>query len=249
MPKYFKRFMNFQSLDFETAVWEMFNLLVQPKRVYKLLYYQRQTKNKWSRDDPSFAIILSLLLTISAICWGLTYSTNIITIFKLILYMVIVDFLLVGLVVATIGWILANNILSQSNTNSQSGSYDSNKWWVNNKYIRFIFPSDSILEWAYCFDVHCNSYLIIWCGLYLIQFFLLPLLRLNNWISCLIGNTLYLASLSYYFVITFYGYNMLPFLTRTEFLLVPIPIFAIFWLILTLSGFNVANYMSDSYFG
>ncbi|KAG7813412.1 hypothetical protein KL921_000958 [Ogataea angusta] len=241
IPRYFKRLLNVRSLDFETALWEMLNLIIQPKRVYKSLYYQKQTKNKWSRDDPSFVILLSFFLTVSAILWGLVYSTDILTIFKLILYMVVVDFVLVGLSVATVGWIIANNFFIQ-NPNMNMGSSSSQR-------LRNIFlPTDSMLEWAYCFDIHCNAYLIIWVCLYLVQFILLPLLRLNNWISTLLGNTLYLASTSYYCMITFYGYNALPFLQKTEYLLMPIPVLVCGWIVLTLAGFNIANYMSNAYF-
>ncbi|KAH3665975.1 hypothetical protein OGAPHI_004164 [Ogataea philodendri] len=239
VPRYFKRILNVRSLDFETALWEMLNLIVQPKRVYKSLYYQKQTKNKWSRDDPSFVLILSFFLTISAIFWGMVYSTSVITIFKLILYMVIVDFVLVGIVVATAGWVIANNYFLQDTSMSSQNS---------NRLLKFFLPTDSTLEWAYCFDIHCNAYLIIWVCLYFIQFFLLPLLRLNNWISTVLGNTLYLASATYYCIITFYGYNALPFLQKTEYLLAPIPVFVLVWIVLTLAGFNIANFMSNAYF-
>lgn len=252
IPKYFKRLLIFKSLDFETAFWEMMNLIYNPKRVYKSLYYQKQTKNKWARDDPSFVLILCFFLTISAVFWGIMYSSNITGVFKLILYMVIVDFLLIGLVISTIGWIIANKFfllpeakISSSSPSSLSSSNDSsNILSLLNKYLTF----NSLLEWSYCFDVHCNAYLIIWISLYLIQFFLIPLLRMNNIISTIIGNTLYLIALSYYSIITFYGYNALPFLHRTEFLLLPIIAFVMIWVILNITGINLANVMSNSYF-
>ncbi|GMM31437.1 Gmh1 protein [Martiniozyma asiatica (nom. inval.)] len=240
IPKYFKRMLNFKSLDFETAFWEIMNLIIHPKRVYKSLYYQKHTKNKWARDDPSFVIILCLFLTISAILWGLMYSHGIIGIFKLVLYMVIVDFIAFGLAIATIGWLLANNVMFIPGTQTMQSSNKS--IWAK------ILKNDSILEWTYCFDVHCNAYLIIWVLLYLVQFIFLPILRMNNIISTLIGNTLYLVALSYYFLVTFYGYNSLPFLHKTEYILVPIIIFGILWIVLTISGFNIANYMCTAYF-
>lgn len=241
VPKYFRRMMVFGSLDFETAFWEMMNLIQNPKRVYKALYYQKQTKNKWARDDPSFVLILGFLLSISAVFWGLMYTTGIFGVLKLILYMVIVDFLLFGLVIATIGWVLANKFFVQPDARSM---YDPN----NSNFLSKYFVFDSILEWSYCFDIHCNAYLMIWLCLYFVQFFCLPLLRMNNFLSTLVGNTLYFFALSYYFLITFYGYNALPFLQRTEYLLSPIIGFVAAWLVLSLSGFNVANYMCSAYF-
>jgi hypothetical protein len=245
IPKYFKRMLVFNSLDFETAFWEMINLIHNPKRVYKSLYYQKQTKNKWARDDPSFVLILCFLLTISAVFWGLMYTTGVFGIFKLILYMVIVDFILVGIVVSTIGWVLANKFLLQPDARlSNEQSKDDFILNVLNRYIVF----DSYLEWSYCFDVHCNAYLIIWLCLYFVQFFVMPVLRMNNIISTVIGNTLYFFALSYYCLITFYGYNALPFLHRTEFLLVPILGFVVAWFVLSILGINLANVMCKSYF-
>lgn len=77
----------------------------------------------------------------------------------------------------------------------------------------------------------------------------MPLIAQDYWVSNLFGNTMYLMALSYYFVITFLGYNgelgpidlglahllmrvtALPFLSRTEVLLSPIPVLVILWLI------------------
>ncbi|OWB55882.1 hypothetical protein B5S28_g1768 [[Candida] boidinii] len=279
IPTYFRRLFRPPTLDFETAVWEMVNLIMQPKRVYRSLYYHKQTKNTWSRDDPSFVILLSFLLVISAICWGITYTPELLSIIKLIIYMVVVDFLFTGIIIATIGWVLANKIFenktvsvsgnstfgNSGNSGMMSNSGFLSNWLGSNSsnnsnsifmkiskaivgFIITLIPNDSILEWAYCFDVHCNSYLIVWLMLYLVQYILLPLLRMNNWVSMLIGNTLYLVTASYYFVVTFYGYNSLPFLRRTELLLIPIPIFIIVWIIFNVSGFNLSAYMCDVYF-
>lgn len=48
-------------------------------------------------------------------------------------------------------------------------------------------------------------------------------------ISTLLGNTLYLVALNYYFIITFMGYNALPFLNHTHLLLAPIAVCTILW--------------------
>ena len=129
------------------------------------------------------------------------------------------------------------------------------------------------LEFGYCFDVHsphpthamllfstdqmCDdqvsirAYLPIWAFLYILQFLLMPLIAQDYWVSNFFGNTMYLMALSYYFIITFLGYNgkakslpisenlvalihfqtALPFLSRTEVLLAPIPVLVIIWFI------------------
>lgn len=220
---YLKRLLNFQSLDFETALWEMINLLIRPKRVYKSLYYQTHTKNKWSRDDPSFVLVLSFFLVVSAVFWGIVYAHSFLGIIQLVIYMVVVDFWIVGGIVATISW------------------------YITRTFLLIDSSSSHLLEWAYCFDIHCNAYLIIWFALYFVQFFILPILRMNNYLSALLGNLLYLGALSYYSLITFYGFNALPFLHRTEYLLAPILAFGLIFIIFTVTGFNIANYFTEGY--
>ena len=89
---------------------------------------------------------------------------------------------------------------------------------------------EEVLEFGYCFDVclpflcsmrlcgcvtvlmcvrqvAIRAFLPIWTFLYLLQFLLLPLIARDYWVSNLFGNTMYLLALSYYFVITFLGYN------------------------------------------
>jgi hypothetical protein len=56
--------------------------------------------------------------------------------------------------------------------------------------------------------------------------------------STFLGNTLYLAALSYWTVITFLGYNALHFLHHTELLLSPMVFFVALWFI-SLFGFNM----------
>lgn len=52
-----------------------------------------------------------------------------------------------------------------------------------------------------------RAFLPVWAFLYVLQFLLMPLIAQDYWVSNLFGNTMYLMALSYYFVITFLGYN------------------------------------------
>lgn len=209
IPVVIRRIFRPPTLDFETAIWEIFYLIVSPTKVYKSLYYHKQTKNTWARDDPSFVILLSSFITVSALAWGLAYASGVMGILRLMLYMVLVDFLATGVIIATVCWFLANRFLKQSKRGVMS------------------IGGEGELEWAYCFDVHCNSFLIIWLCLYVIQFILLPVLTKSNWMSMFLGNTLYLFALCYYFVISFYGYNTMPFLEHTELILLPVPVLCV----------------------
>lgn len=241
IPRYFKRLFNIKSLDFETSVWDMINLILRPKQVYRSLYYQKETRNKWSRDDPSFVILLCGLLSVSAVGWSLVYARSFGKCIRLIFHMVVVDFLLAGFIIATFGWIISSKLLLDKNIKDGSS-------FSTDGFLRRIIPFNSPVEWAYCFDVHCNAYLLIWVLLYLIELVLLPVLRLDNYIATLLGNTLYFIALAYYFIISFYGYNTLPFLHKTEYILLFIPVLAFIWLILSLSNINLAAYMLKYYF-
>lgn len=231
IPLLVRRFFKPPTLDFETAMWEMVYLLISPKKVYKSLYYQKQTKNRWARDDPSFVILLSALITLSAIAWGVAYSPGFFPILRLILYMVFVDFFIVGFVLSTICWVSVNRFLSKKGRGQET--------------IGAVTEGD--LEWGYCFDVHCNSYLIIWINLYLVQFVLLPVLKMDNFISLFLGNALYFGSWCYYIVITFYGYNLLPFLEHTQLILFPIAALGVLFFF-SLFGFNLTKTITDYYF-
>ena len=55
---YYRRIVNKQ-LDFEVALYSFFYLIVNPSRVYRNAYHQKQTKSRWARDDPSFYLLLA----------------------------------------------------------------------------------------------------------------------------------------------------------------------------------------------
>lgn len=250
MKRMFRRIFKPTTLDFETAIWEIFNLIINPKKMYKTHYYYKQQstsgKSSYTRDDPSFLILLTVFLMISAIAWGLAYSPHFWDIVKLILYMVIIDFYLTGVVIATISWFITNKIFN----NGVMGA----------KY------SLNYIEWGFCFDIHCNSFLIIWCLLYILQFLLLPIIRIKNSLFALVlGNSLYFGSVGYYFIITLYGFNSLPFITNTginnlnsndtparylQMIIVAgiLPLLLLGWIITLAFRFNVADTMVETYF-
>ena len=62
-------------------------------------------------------------------------------------------------------------------------------------------------------------------------------------LSLALGNTLYLVALNYYFIITFLGYNALPFLHHTELLLAPIAVCTILWFA-SLFGLNLPKHLA-----
>ncbi|CAI5757248.1 unnamed protein product [Candida verbasci] len=244
----FKRLLKPNTLDFETAIWEIFHLIINPKKMYRSHYYYKQstssTKSSYTRDDPSFLILLTGFLSISAIAWGLAYSPTIIDILKLVIYMVFIDFYLTGIIISTITWIVTNKLFNLN---------------INKYNINYI-------EWSFCFDIHCNSFLIIWCLLYVLQFLLLPIIRMKNIVALILGNSLYFGSIGYYFIVTFYGFNSLPFISSNinntksssnknpakvlQLVVIAgiLPLLAIGWLITLILRCNVADKMVSTYF-
>lgn len=250
--KMFKRLFKPNTLDFETAIWEMVNLIINPKKMYRSHYYKQQQqthngKSSYARDDPSFLILLTTFLSVSAVAWGIAYSPHIWDITKLIIYMVMIDFYLTGVVISTISWLITNRIFNGTGFSKYNANY---------------------IEWGFCFDIHCNSFLIIWCLLYILQFLLLPLIRIKkSFFALLLGNTLYFGAIGYYFVISFYGFNSLPFINNLNayngkgngganpaktlqmiILAGILPVLAVGWLLSLGFRFNVAYSMVETYF-
>ncbi|XP_022763448.1 protein unc-50 homolog isoform X3 [Durio zibethinus] len=100
----------------------------------------------------------------------------------------------------------------------------------------------------YAFDVHCNSFFPMFIMLYVIHYFLSPILVAHGFIPELLSNLLFVVAASYYHYLNFLGYDVLPFLERTTFFLYPIGVVIILSPILILSGFNPSRYFMNIYF-
>ncbi|KAH8101896.1 UNC-50-like protein [Cristinia sonorae] len=193
VPVIFRRLFRFHQMDFELAAWQLTYLCLAPKRVYRNVYFHKQTKNTWAR-----------------------------------VLMIFRDYLLVGIVVATLLWLFSNRVLVSPPSHST--------------------PADSTVEWAYAFDVHTNAFFPLYLTLYLTQLFFVPVILKSNWICLFVSNTLYLAAFSQYIYGLYLGLNALPFLVRSELLLAPLlPLFTGY--VVSLLGFNVAKHVLPLYFG
>ncbi|KAI9814946.1 MAG: hypothetical protein M1832_005585 [Thelocarpon impressellum] len=245
MPRFFKRLFKFPQMDFEMAIWEMTSLLIAPKKVFRSIYYHKrtpvrlqapQTKNTWHRPDPSFTYLLSFFLLLTSLAWAVAYTRlGFGSVVRVTLVFVFGHFLAASLLVSTAAYFLVGRLLGpgvaglpgrrrQGLFGQTSGEADQ-------------------LEFGYCFDVAIRAFFPVWVFLYVLQFVLMPLVSRDYWISLLLGNALYLAALSYYTIITFLGYNALPFLHHTELLLSPLfPLAALF--IASLFGFNLPKHVA-----
>lgn len=124
--------------------------------------YFTETKSQFARDDPAFLVLLILCIFgesktgINVITYQcIVYSTELFALFSefsvtsigftwtlnltfgqtfyCILYIVVVDFILAGLIVSTLTWLFTNRYLRERVT-------------------------DADIEWGYCFDVHLNAF-------------------------------------------------------------------------------------------
>ncbi|KDQ59999.1 hypothetical protein JAAARDRAFT_592665 [Jaapia argillacea MUCL 33604] len=228
IPLIFRRLHRFHQMDFELAAWQLTYLCLAPKRVYRNVYFHKQTKNTWSRDDPAILILLAACLCVSAVAWSVVYSYSLFSTIQLAFLMIFRDYLLVGAIVSTIFWFVSNRLLLSPPSPTS--------------------PADTSVEWAYAFDVHTNAFFPLYLTLYLAQLFLVPIVLKSNWVCLWVGNTLYLAAFAQYIYGVYLGLSALPFLVRSELLLSPLlPLFTGY--VVSLLGFNVAKHVLRAYFG
>ncbi|KAI7992721.1 hypothetical protein LOK49_LG12G00450 [Camellia lanceoleosa] len=190
-------------MDIEYTFWQMLHLCTSPKVVYQHTKYHKQTKNQWARDDPAFIVICSFLLAVSTLSYcAMKYDHSTTHAVFVIISVLLIHFLLIGVVLATCCWFLTNNYLLEEAPNSH--------------------VVEQRVEWLYAFDVHCNSFFPMFVVLYVIHYFLSPLLVAHGFIPVLLSNLLFMVAASYYHYLNFLGYDVLPFLERTTFSCIPL---------------------------
>ncbi|KAL4757375.1 unc-50 family protein [Aspergillus foveolatus] len=242
MPRFFKRMFKFPQMDFEMAIWEMTSLMIAPKKVFKSIYYHKQTKNTWHRPDPSFAYLLSFFLLLTAVAWGLAYAPSFGSIMRLFFRFVVVHFIGSSLLVSAIGYFAIGRLFGPNGAAASITGLRIRGRRRGAAQGLFTQPGEKDqLEFGYCFDVSNRAFFPLYLHLYVVQFLLLPLLTRSpsDFLTTFLGNTLYLSAFTYYTYITFLGYNALPFLHNTELLLLPILLFAILWLVSLIAGWGV----------
>lgn len=222
--KYLKRLFKFRQMDFEYAFWQMIYLFVSPQKVYRNFQYRKHTKDQWARDDPAFLVLLSFWLVASSIGFALVLGLTFVGFIKFILWVVFVDCVGVGLLIATLFW------------------------FVTNRYMILAPPRGQDVEWAYAFDVHLNAFFPLLMILHLFQLiFLVPLIYQDHFIGLLIGNTFWLVAIFYYVYITFLGYSALPFLRNTRTLLFPLTGVVLLYILSLVIGWNFSRGLCNFY--
>ena len=109
---------------------------------------KKETKNQFARDDPAFLALLSSILVVSSLLFGLVMQLSLFNLLKFVLWVVFIDCIAVGCFIASIYWFVSNKFLLKKSSTSN-----------NNVDV----------EWAYCFDVHLNAFLPLIIVLHVFQ--------------------------------------------------------------------------------
>lgn len=168
-------------------------------------------------------------MSVASLGYTIAFHRGFVGFLKGILYSVVVDFGLVGVLSATLGWYLANHYLLMDNAGSHT--------------------TEQKVEWLYAFDVHCNSFFPLFIVLYVLQYFSLLLFMREGIVSTLLANATYAIAFSYYLYVTFLGYDVLPFLQHTTVFLYPIVAVGASFALLCLLRVNLCRVVMNSYFG
>lgn len=222
--KFLKRLTHVGHMDFQFAFWQMVYLFVSPQKVFRDFVYRKQTKNQFARDDPAFVVLLSVFLIISSVLYGLVMQLSFFNLIKFVIWVVVVDCIGVGLLIASLYWFIANKFLLKNPNSNQD------------------------VEWAYCFDVHLNAFLPLLAVLHVFQLpFLMTIINHDWYVSAFVGNTFWLAAISYYFYNLFLGFSVLPFLTNTKVLLYPFTLLIFLYFLLIGLNVNLSRLLTNAY--
>ena len=71
---YGRRLLKPASLDVEYVLWQMLQLCVEPKRVYRTTTFHSRVKHQWARDDPAFVVVLAYMLAVAGVAWCLAFG-------------------------------------------------------------------------------------------------------------------------------------------------------------------------------
>ena len=151
MQQYLSRATDISQMDFQAALDQMRSLLgffnatsANPHSVFKMAFYRKQTKNHWARDDPAFCVLQLGFLILACIAYSVAFKTlNIVQIAEFMVLNVLVNWIGVGILVASLGSVLAGKYMSVHSTSGGGTS---------SRHVK------QSIEWLYAFDIHCNAF-------------------------------------------------------------------------------------------
>lgn len=225
--EYLWRTVNFRQMDFQYTYSQMVDLCRSPHDVYKSTKFRKQIKNQWARDDPAFVVILAYFIVVATFAYSMFFGfTSFFHFLRVVVGHVFIEFLFFGMCIATF------------------------MRWFANKHMKSpgLVSVAVHVEWLYAFDIHCNAFFPFFVLLYVVQYFLSPILIQKSFLSCVLANALYAFAGCYYLYITFLGYSILPFLQRTERFLFPCIPMLVCTLIATIAQVNMCRFALSFYF-
>eukprot|EP00753_Platysulcus_tardus_P010363 PLAT2605.2.p1 GENE.PLAT2605.2~~PLAT2605.2.p1 ORF type:complete len:274 (-),score=93.47 PLAT2605.2:196-1017(-) len=227
--EYFRRMVQLPAMDWEYTYTQMVYLCVNPGMVYQLTSYRKQTRNHFSRDDPAFLVLLHGFLAVAACAYGVACGAgSFVAYLKLILYAWWqLDGL--GIAAATLSWLISNRYMLEKNMEHSVAQE---------------------VEWLYAFDVHCNSFFPLFLILYVVHYFLLPLVLAPSFLPRLLSNSLFAVGLSAYCYLTFLGYQRLAFIDdeRATAFLYPVAAVMLAFFVALLFNFSASRFVLGYYF-
>ena len=218
--KYLRRLFRVQQMDFEFALWQMLYLFISPQKVFRDFSYRKQTKLQYARDDPAFLVLLAIWILISSIVFSVTIHFSFGEFLLFLLYVICIDYIGTGLVIGTL------------------------LWYLSNKYLRKSTCNDQDVEWGYAFDVHLNAFFPLLIILHLLQIIFYHIFYVEGggsylYFDMVLGNTLWLIAIGYYIYITFLGYSALPILKNTKYILVPMTVLFLIYIVSIMTRWNI----------
>jgi len=158
--QYFTRATSLDQMDMQAALDQMRTILsFAPQRVYKTSYYRKQTKNHWARDDPAFAVLEIMFISVASVAYCIAFKQpNLIaSTITFALQHIVGVFVGCGAIIATIGQVVANAYLSHHVHGNGSGSGGAGggqeRTGLSSHHVQ------QRVEWMYAFDIHCNAFL------------------------------------------------------------------------------------------
>ena len=102
-PDFLRMLSDVRQMDFEATFDQMLTLLsLEPDRVHKTFFYRKQTKNQWARDDPAFVVVQGVFVALAALAYAVAFRhASLFSYAWAVLYCVVVDWLLVGMAIAS----------------------------------------------------------------------------------------------------------------------------------------------------
>ena len=188
---FMKKFYHFRQIDYYFAYMNILYCF-SPINLAEMSKTRKHLKNKYSRDDPGFLLIVIINLFIASICFNLTLDNfSFLKIFHIFFLQTFGMLILFGLIIALICKLFFDNYLTASSSQS--------------------------IEYTHAFDIHTNSFVTFYFFSIIIPYFLIPICgKDNKFYQIFISNVLFFYGILYYFYVSYVEYFSLPFIKKSQ---------------------------------